>query len=440
MGEAYARPVAIRQGKGFNPFLQSTHQPRGSGGNFVGNPVSYSERVSDERSKWNRERRQRQERMEPPLDFTPRKVPSPESQNTTNALQISQSNLNNTQKASTQAFKDLTARVGCGLGLQHVVFAKGKHPPFEHLSNLGSGTFSIVEEVKSTTTDGIFVRKSVNITGSKVSWLLPRIKQEVDVLKRLSHSHIITIQGTYQSPRNFCIIMSPVGDEDLGIVLEEISEHGFLRDQRVMIWEWMPCLVSALSYIHSQGVRHRDIKPANIIHKGSQVFMTDFGSCREFDMNDTSSTNTAAWGNTRSYSAPEVLDDDAKRGRPADVFSLGCVLLEMYSVARQRSVVDFQLFRERMGQGNSIFGVLSQEALLEWTGGMSSNDIPNLNSEDALLRRMLLHDPDERPSAEDVGLNLKAKPCKHNYAGVYSTVYWPMALGDSAGGEEKVVY
>jgi len=171
---------------------------------------------------------------------------------------------------------------------------KGESPPFEHLSNLGSGAFSIVEEVKSIKTNGIFVRKSVNITGSRAKWLLPVIKQEVDVLKRLSHSHIITIQGTYQSPRSFCIIMSPVGDEDLSILLEEISEHGFPLDQRIMIWEWMPCLISALSYIHSQGVRHRDTKPANIIHKGSQVFMTDFGSCREFDINDTSSTNTAA--------------------------------------------------------------------------------------------------------------------------------------------------
>jgi serine/threonine protein kinase len=433
-----AKPRAIEQAKGFNPFLQSSNQPLANGGLFVGNPVSYSERVFDERSRWNRERRQRQEQL--PLDLTPRDVLSLESQKATNAPQISQTNLSNTKNASTQGLADLATKVGCGLGLQHVVFAKGKPPPFEHLSNLGSGAFSIVEEVKSIKTNGIFVRKSVNITGSRANWLLPVIKHEVDVLKRLSHSHIITIQGTYQSPRSFCIIMSPVGDEDLSILMEEISEHGFLLDQRIMIWEWMPCLVSALSYIHSQGVRHRDIKPANIIHKGSQVFMTDFGSCREFDINDTSSTNTAAWGNTRSYSAPEVLDDDAKRGRPADIFSLGCVFLEIYSVARQRSVVDFQRFRERMGQGNSMFGVVSQDALLEWTSGISSCDIPNLNGEDALLRKMLLHDPDERPSAEDVELNLKAKPCKHNNARAHSTVYWPTALGDSAGGEEKVVY
>jgi len=62
------------------------------------------------------------------------------------------------------------------------------------------------------------------------------IKQEVEALKRLSHAHIITIEGTYEAPRTFCIITSPVGDEDPGSLMEDIAEHGFLIEPRIMIW------------------------------------------------------------------------------------------------------------------------------------------------------------------------------------------------------------
>ena len=397
---------------------------------IVGNPVSYSERVFDERSRLHREQQKKQAQI--PLGHT--------SVEEAHLEPLPQPAISDFKTTPNKGLADMASTMGCGLGLAHVTFAQGSRPPFEHLSNLGNGTLSIVEEVKSTKTGGIFVRKSIGISQGRADWLLPMIKQEVDVLKRLSHGHIITIQGTYEVRRTFCIIMSPVGDGDLGGFMEDVAEHGFPKDQRVMLWEWMPCLVSALLYLHEQGVRHRDIKPANIIYKGSSVFMTDFGSCRQFDMDATSSTNTASFGNTKLYSAPEVLVQDSKRGRPADIFSLGCVLLEMYTVCRQRSVVDFFRFRERFASGNPTFGVASQETLLEWTSSISSNDIPELNDEAPLLRRMLLEDPSERPEAKEVSLSLKAQACKHIGGDLYRTVDWSATLGEGAGGEQRQVY
>lgn len=419
------------------PFLQpKRHTPIDFSGTGIGNPVSYNQRAFEERTRWTKERQEK--KVQVPLIMEPRQSLPLQQRNVAPTSELAQIE---TTATTVEGIATLSKNIGCGLGIQHVVFAKGQATPFSHVSNLGSGALSIVEEVQSTKTGAFFVRKTVNVSSGRASWLLPLIQKEVDVLKRLSHSHIITIQGTYQLPRNFCIIMSPVGDGNLAELLEDIAEHGFLLEQRLMIWHWLPCLTSALIYIHSQGVRHRDIKPANIIHVGAQVFMTDFGSCREFDLDATSSTNTADFGNTRLYSAPEVLAEDAKRGRPADVFSLGCVFLEMYSVARKRSAVDFYRFRERMGDGNPAFGVVTQEVLLEWTGGIATaSDIPGLAGEAPFLMRMVGKDPDERPEADEVGLSLRARPCVHDSARVYDTVYWPTAMGDSAGGEEKVVY
>ncbi|GLV60065.1 hypothetical protein KDH_68880 [Dictyobacter sp. S3.2.2.5] len=88
-------------------------------------------------------------------------------------------------------------------------------------------------------------------------------------------------------------------------------------------------VVSALQYIHDQGLVHRDIKPENIL-LGSQgeVLLSDFGlvvfasSMHPYSTQDS----LAAGAGTSAYLAPEQM-----RGRPqpeSDQYSLGVVLFE----------------------------------------------------------------------------------------------------------------
>jgi len=165
--------------------------------------------------------------------------------------------------------------------------------------------------------------------------------------------------------------------------------------------------------------------------------MTDFGSCRQFEVDATSSTDTALFGHTKLYSAPEVLMEDTKRGRPADIFSLGCVLLEIYSVYRARSTAQFYSFRKRLG--NPGFSFASQEMLQEWTSSMESIDLPRFTAAGALFRKMLDVVPSQRPSADQVQLELKAygSSCEHASS---QDIFWPMSKGDEAGGDIKRVY
>jgi len=53
----------------------------------------------------------------------------------------------------------------------------------------------------------------------------------------------------------------------------------------------------------------------------------------------TSSTEGLAGQITRMYSAPEVIEEH-RRGRPGDIFSLGCVYAEMVTVMGRRSIDD----------------------------------------------------------------------------------------------------
>lgn len=92
---------------------------------------------------------------------------------------------------------------------------------------------------------------------------------------------------------------------------------------------WFGCLVSGMAYIHARNIHHRDVKPQNILYMNQRVLFHDFGIAGEFE-EQTQTGNTAVTG-TRNYWAPE-LDEEARPGHRADIFSLGVIFLELLSV------------------------------------------------------------------------------------------------------------
>jgi serine/threonine protein kinase len=177
----------------------------------------------------------------------------------------------------------------------------------------------------------LLARKIIRVRAMDRKRVLPIIQQEIDFLRRLKHKHIIQIVGTYETtciPRQFGILIHPAGDEDLHNFLERAGENDCLEKDSRLLRDWQYCLTSTVAYIHQENIRHKDIKPSNIICKNDQVFLADFGSARHFSTGLTSTTEGYAAGITRKHSAPEVLEVKP-RGRPADLYSLGCVFAEM---------------------------------------------------------------------------------------------------------------
>ena len=102
------------------------------------------------------------------------------------------------------------------------------------------------------------------------------------------------------------------------------------------------CLSQALSYLHESGVRHKDIKPENIlIDESGRVVLTDFGISRRFPKDKPHVTNNE-WNFTRKYASPEIMKDKRMpRDDPSDVFSLGCVFLEMATLLLKENLSRF---------------------------------------------------------------------------------------------------
>jgi serine/threonine protein kinase len=159
---------------------------------------------------------------------------------------------------------------------------------------------------------------------------------EIEVLKRLSHHHIVDLIGSFMDSRYMGLIMSPVADMDLGAYLTRATNHPELRT-------FFGCLATALEYLHERKVRHKDIKPSNIlVHRGN-ILLTDFGLSFDFSDADGSTTMSIVKDITLRYCAPEVAQYQA-RNTMSDIWSLGIVFMEMLAVLKGKTIQDMDDF------------------------------------------------------------------------------------------------
>jgi serine/threonine protein kinase len=107
------------------------------------------------------------------------------------------------------------------------------------------------------------------------------------------------------------------------------------------IRSYFGCLTSGLAYLHAEKVRHRDIKPQNILVSDKRVYLTDFGVSLDWSELE-GGTTTATSQTTPSYSAPEVANYEP-RNEMSDVWSLGCVFLEMATLLKDSSIAEMQV-------------------------------------------------------------------------------------------------
>ena len=84
--------------------------------------------------------------------------------------------------------------------------------------------------------------------------------------------------------------------------------------------------------MHSAGILHRDLKPSNILIDSScKIKICDFGLSRtlfKYENEDPVMTEFIA---TRWYRAPEVLFGSKTYSYRSDLWSLGCVIYEMFA-------------------------------------------------------------------------------------------------------------
>jgi hypothetical protein len=151
---------------------------------------------------------------------------------------------------------------------QHVEYQTEEELPLKVVRTLGYSATALIEAVYCKRI--LLARKSIKCNRHvKLAALIP----EVEHLHRLQHPHVIQLVGSYLQGRTFCILQYPVADSDLSVFMSKITRRSQTSGSvkyAELYWlcQFYFCLIHALNYIHTHGIKHMDIKPSNILVKG----------------------------------------------------------------------------------------------------------------------------------------------------------------------------
>jgi serine/threonine protein kinase len=264
----------------------------------------------------------------------------------------------------------------------HFHYKKEDDVPFEYIRLLGIGGFAMVDKVKHVETGKQYARKMmISSSTRKQKKNMDAFVAEVHILKTLGQNHhTVTLVSTYTHENIISLLFSPVAQCDLQQFLQNHIETGpyyeWINSYKVLSRSY-GCLMNGLRFIHEKGVRHKDIKPQNILISNGNVLFADFGISYAFAEKKSGGGSTTLGkpeALSERYAAPEVANWD-NRGRKADVWSLGCVFIEITTVLAGKTLDDLDEF---LIQNQDEFEAtpsfrIPQASLQKWCKGLRAN-------------------------------------------------------------------
>ncbi|MFS7985804.1 putative mitogen-activated protein kinase kinase kinase STE-STE11 family [Helianthus anomalus] len=222
---------------------------------------------------------------------------------------------------------------------------------------LGSGSFGTVYEGFDEH-GTFFAVKEVSLldSGDQGKQSIFQLEQEISLLSQFHHENIVRYLGTDTDAGRLYIFLELVTKGSLARLYQKYE----LRDSQVSAYTRQ--ILSGLNYLHERKVVHRDIKCANIlVDANGFVKLADFGLAKATALNDIKSCK-----GTPYWMAPEVVNNRSKKGYglAADIWSLGCTVLEMLTRQIPYSHLEGMqaLFRIGRGEPPPIPDTLSSEA------------------------------------------------------------------------------
>ncbi|XP_072801784.1 serine/threonine-protein kinase MAK isoform X3 [Vicugna pacos] len=269
------------------------------------------------------------------------------------------------------------------------------------MRQLGDGTYGSVLMGKSNESGELVAIKRMK--RKFYSWDECMNLREVKSLKKLNHANVIKLKEVIRE------------NDHLYFIFEYMKENLYqlMKDRNKLFPESvirniMYQILQGLAFIHKHGFFHRDMKPENLLCMGPElVKIADFGLAREL----RSQPPYTDYVSTRWYRAPEVLLRSSVYSSPIDVWAVGSIMAELYTLRPLfpgTSEVD-EIFK--------ICQVLGTPKKSDWPEGYqlaSSMNfrfpqcvpinlktlIPNASNEAIqLMTEMLSWDPKKRPTA-----------------------------------------
>jgi serine/threonine protein kinase len=257
----------------------------------------------------------------------------------------------------------------------------GAYRQYEVGRYIGGGTYGDVFQARE-----LLSGREVALKILRQQWVaepeaVMRFRREATVLARLSHPNVVRVHNFGRYGASFFIAMDYLDGPSLVDVIADSAPMAVTA-----VSTCIGQLAAGLAAIHRVGAIHRDLKPANIRSVGTRFVILDFGIAHIRE----AATLTVSG---ERLGSPAYMSPEQALGLPctsaSDIYSLGVIMYEMLS-GRRPHVCDAQEELLRRIVEESI------EPIGRWRSDLTAGVT-------AIVDRMLSKDPQDRPSAEQVG-------------------------------------
>lgn len=189
--------------------------------------------------------------------------------------------------------------------------------------NLTTGDFLAVKQVEVN-------QKAAGQDKEKIKEMVSALDQEIDTMQHLEHPNIVQYLGCERKEYSISIFLEYISGGSVGSCLRK---HGKFEES--LVSSLTRQTLAGLAYLHQEGVLHRDLKADNILLDiDGTCKISDFGISKKTD-NIYGNDVTNSMQGSVFWMAPEVIRSQGQGySAKVDIWSLGCVVLEMFAGRR----------------------------------------------------------------------------------------------------------
>ena len=244
---------------------------------------------------------------------------------------------------------------------------------------LGKGGFAKVYEFVCLETKQITAGKMMEKSALSKARARQKLMSEIKIHRSLHHTNIVRFEHYFED-ENFVYIMLELCTNQ--------SLNDLVRRRKRLVELEVQCylfqVLSALKYMHSHRVIHRDIKLGNIfLSDKMEIKMGDLGLAAKLEFDGERKRTICG---TPNYIAPEILEGRNGHSFEVDVWSFGVLMYTMLVGKPPFETNDVKTTYKRIKMNAYTF----------------PDHIPMTEEARELISRILVTDPLERPTIDDI--------------------------------------
>ncbi|MEK7485108.1 MAG: SUMF1/EgtB/PvdO family nonheme iron enzyme [Planctomycetota bacterium] len=246
------------------------------------------------------------------------------------------------------------------------------------LKTLGEGGMGVVQLVKDNLLDREVALKKIKANptqlqnlSEKQKAMLWRLNKEASITAILEHPNIVPLYEMQQQEAGaICFTMRKVEGHTLREILKMKREGQKTYDENKLLGVYLK-VCDAMAYAHSKEVVHRDLKPDNImVGQFGEVYVMDWGIAKKLNPDESDAgkqlqcaleqttigesalleeeMKTIGGMGTEGYMAPEQREKAALVTAQSDVYALGNILRECFTLLSPSEEFKKQIEQDRL--------------------------------------------------------------------------------------------